>query len=254
MVYLTGDTHADFTRFNTKSFPDKKVMTKDDIVIILGDFGGVWYDDPRERYWLDWLNNKPFTTVYVCGNHENFDRLYSDEFELVDFYGGKAHKIRDSIFHLVRGHIFNLEGKKFFAFGGASSHDIEDGVLDLSDYKTKRDLIKDYNLRTKRGQMLRINHLSWWEQELPSKEEMGFGKQTLSKHNNKVDYVISHCLPQQINSFLGYFTPDILTKYFDELEKEGFAFKEWWSGHLHRNQYSILGKYNILYRDIIRLL
>ena len=133
MIYITGDTHADFSRFNTKNFPEQKKMTKDDIVIVLGDFGGIWYDCSKERYWLDWLNDKSFTLVFVDGNHENFDRLYN-EFPIIDFHSGKAHKIRDNIYHLMRGHIFDFEGKKFFAMGGASSHDIDDGILNPSDF------------------------------------------------------------------------------------------------------------------------
>ena len=42
MIYVTGDCHADFTKFNTKIFPEQYEMTKDDYVIICGDFGGVW--------------------------------------------------------------------------------------------------------------------------------------------------------------------------------------------------------------------
>lgn len=118
MVYITGDTHAVFTRFGTKVFPEQKEMTRDDFVIICGDFGGIWYDNAYEQYWLKWLSEKPFTILYVDGNHENFDRLYSDEFEVVDFHGGKAHKIRDNIYHLMRGYVFDLCGKKFFSFGG----------------------------------------------------------------------------------------------------------------------------------------
>ena len=98
-----------------------------------GDFG-IWHDNAEERYWLKWLNNKPFTTVFVDGNHENFDRLYSDEFPIVDFHGGKAHKIRDNIYHLMRGYVFEFDGKRFFCLGGASSHDISDGILDRADF------------------------------------------------------------------------------------------------------------------------
>lgn len=105
-------------------------MTKSDIFIICGDFGAVW-DNPEskeERYWPDCLDEKPFTTVFVDGNHENFDRLIND-FAVVDFHGGKAHKISKSIYYLMRGEIFEFEGLKFFTFGGASSHDIKDGIL-----------------------------------------------------------------------------------------------------------------------------
>ena len=30
MIYITGDCHADFTKFNTKIFPEQYEMTKDD--------------------------------------------------------------------------------------------------------------------------------------------------------------------------------------------------------------------------------
>jgi len=43
MIYITGDTHGEFKyRFNTENFPEQREMTKDDYVIICGDFGGVW--------------------------------------------------------------------------------------------------------------------------------------------------------------------------------------------------------------------
>ena len=42
MIYVTGDCHGDYRRFNTAVFPEQKEMTKDDVVIILGDFGLVW--------------------------------------------------------------------------------------------------------------------------------------------------------------------------------------------------------------------
>ena len=42
MIYVTGDTHGDFERFREDIFPEQKTKTKDDYVIICGDFGGVW--------------------------------------------------------------------------------------------------------------------------------------------------------------------------------------------------------------------
>ena len=42
MIFITGDTHGDIRRFNNNSFYEQKEMTKDDYVIILGDFGGLW--------------------------------------------------------------------------------------------------------------------------------------------------------------------------------------------------------------------
>ena len=72
MVFITGDTHADFRRFGAKIFREQKAMTRDDYVIICGDFGGLWDDSADERNHLKWLEEKPFTLLWVDGNHENF--------------------------------------------------------------------------------------------------------------------------------------------------------------------------------------
>ena len=45
MIYITGDCHSDFVRFSSKVFPEQKSMTKNDYVIICGDFGGVWHEE-----------------------------------------------------------------------------------------------------------------------------------------------------------------------------------------------------------------
>lgn len=114
MIYITGDCHSNFERFNTRNFPEQKEMTKDDYVIICGDFGGVWNKDGEskmETSALDWLDGKAFTTLFVDGNHENFDRLYAYPVEM--WHGGKAHKIRPSVIHLMRGQIFELEEKRY---------------------------------------------------------------------------------------------------------------------------------------------
>ena len=74
MIYITGDTHSNFERLSEEKFPIQKEMTKDDYVIICGDFGGVWTfeeESIREKELLDWLDNKNFTTLFVDGNHEN---------------------------------------------------------------------------------------------------------------------------------------------------------------------------------------
>ena len=120
MIYITGDTHSDFTRLTEGQFTIQAEMTKNDYIIICGDFGGVWTfeeESSREKEALNWLNNKNFTTLFVDGNHENFTRLYND-YSVEEWHGGKVHKIRDSVLHLMRGEIFDIEGKKIFAFGG----------------------------------------------------------------------------------------------------------------------------------------
>lgn len=255
MIYITGDCHAEFNRFSTKRFPDQNELTKDDYVIICGDFAGIWdykLSSPQENYWLKWLNSKPYTTLFVDGNHENFDRL--KEFPRVKYHGGMAHRIRKNVYHLMRGYVFEFEGKKFFTFGGASSHDIQDGILDIKNYDSLRDLVDDYNKRTRKGEMLRINHISWWKDELPTSAEMKRGIENLKKVDFKIDYVITHCLPQSVINMRYPDGADKLTKYFDKLVLDyGLQFKRWHCGHYHFIG-SMLGKYDIHYEDIVRIL
>jgi len=251
MVYVTGDCHADFHKFSTDNFPDQKEMTRDDIVIVCGDFG-IWHDDATERHWLNWLDDKPFTTVFVDGNHENFDRLNGTEFPVVDFHGGKAHRICPHIFHLMRGYVFEFEDKKFWCFGGASSHDISDGILDADDFDTPENFIAEIRLWYRLGKVFRINHISWWAEELPSAEELERGVETLRENDFEVDYIISHCCPQDVASFLGFRESDYLTSYFSEVARQT-KFTKWYFGHYHGEE-SIWGKFVLLYDRIERIL
>lgn len=252
MVYITGDCHAEFRKFYSKRFPEQKQLTRDDYVIVCGDFG-LWHDDKRERNELAILEHRPFTILFVDGNHENFDRLYSNEFEIVDFHGGKAHKIRENIYHLMRGQIFELCGKKFFAFGGASSHDIQDGILDRDDFSSDDDFIRTMRVWDIMGKRFRVNHVSWWKEEMPSDEEIQFGMDNLLAHNNEVDFIVSHCCSSYTQSLISkaYTGVDKLTTAFNAIE-DNIKFKKWYFGHYHRDV-AIDDKHILMYRDIVRI-
>lgn len=250
MIYITGDCHRNYERFNTRNFPEQKEMTKEDYVIICGDFGGVWdkeKESKEETFLLDWLDCKPYTTLVVDGNHENFDRLY--EYPVEEWNGGKVHKIRDSVLHLMRGQIFTIEGKKFFTFGGASSHDISGGILepDDQDFKRKKKIL-DRGFRP-----YRVNHISWWKQELPSEEEMEEGRRNLQIHGNEVDFIVSHCCATSTAALIshGSYQPDMLTDYLEEIRQKT-TFKKWFFGHYHDNK-NVNMQELLLYEQIIRI-
>lgn len=122
-MFVTGDLHGyeDISKLNSKRFPANKHLTKEDYVIVAGDFGLVWDHQQDELYWRKWLARKNFTTLFIDGNHENFDLLNS--YPVEQWNGGKIHKINDSILHLMRGQVFSIHGLKVFTFGGAQSHD-----------------------------------------------------------------------------------------------------------------------------------
>ena len=48
MIYITGDTHSNFSRFEIERFPIQEQMTKNDYVIICGDFGGAKSHDIQD--------------------------------------------------------------------------------------------------------------------------------------------------------------------------------------------------------------
>lgn len=71
MIFITGDLHGtkEIHKLDKKNFPIGESLTKNDYLIILGDFGLIWNNSKEEIYWRDWLNNKPWTTLFIDGNH-----------------------------------------------------------------------------------------------------------------------------------------------------------------------------------------
>jgi len=222
MIYITGDTHGeiDIHKLNKKNFPEQKTLTKSDYVIIAGDFGCIWSGGRRDTWLLNWLEEKNFTTLFVCGNHENFSLLY--DYPIETWRGGKIHKINDSVYHLMRGQIFEIEDKTFFTFGGAASID------------------KAY----------RKPFRSWWPEEIPSRAEFEEALNTLAVYNNQVDYCITHTAPSDIIAHLdleGEKLSDPTVGMLDIFEKT-IAFKHWYFGHFHQDK--TIGKFTALYDNI----
>lgn len=254
-VWITGDIHGNPVRLSSDSFYEQKEFSKkkdENIIIILGDFGIVWNRDiesKQEKYWLDWITHKPFTIIFVDGNHENHKRLAT--YPIKEWHGGKVHEIRSNVLHLLRGEIFTIEDKKFFAFGGASSHDIQDGILDCEDEDWRG---KAKNLEKQGKYMYRVKGFTWWEEELPTEDEMQHGLDKLKENNNTVDYIITHS-PSTSELYLmgkGLYEPDILTNYLEEV-KATTDYKRHLFGHMHINK-AINDKDICLYEQIIRIL
>jgi DNA repair exonuclease SbcCD nuclease subunit len=228
-IFLTGDIHGeiDVRRLNTTGFYEQKELTKDDYLIILGDFGLIWNNSKEEKYWLKWLKDKPFTTLFIDGNHENHPLLNS--YEVKEWNGGKVHFINDSIIHLMRGQVFEINGKSFFTMGGASSVDKEHRKIGIS----------------------------WWEEEIPTYAEFDEGIENLQINNWKVDYVLTHtCSSITLNEMadkLG-FQPkpeDAVNKYLDFVSKN-VTYKHWFFGHFHINA-NFNNNVHCMYYDIVEI-
>src|SRR5574344_942892 len=114
-IYVTGDTHKSLDIRKLMNFEIKNA-DGNDYVIVAGDFGLVWNNDREEIYLRNYLtNNKEFVTLFVDGNHENSYLL--NQYPIIEWNGGKVHKITDKIIHLMRGEVFTINGKKIFVMG-----------------------------------------------------------------------------------------------------------------------------------------
>ena len=230
MVFATSDTHGNFLRFSTEHFPEQRQMSKGDYVIICGDFGGLWDGSAQELYWLDWLNEKQFTTLWVDGNHENYDMLKKIPVE--DWHGGKVQRIRPYILHLMRGQLYEIEGYTFFTPGGGKSHDIKDGILDPG----KPDFKKRFRQLKARNALFRVRGQRWGPEEMPSEKEYQTARKTLECADWEVDYVVTHCGPTSIVKLLDTrYEADRLTDFLEELHMR-LKFHYWLFGHYHNNR------------------
>lgn len=221
-VFITGDTHIpyDIHKLNTKNFPIGKELNKEDIVIICGDFGGVWEDNKEERFWISWLESKPWTTVFVDGNHECFPRL--NELPETEWFGGKVGIVSKSIFHLKRGQYFHLPNHlTLFTLGGAHSHD------------------KQY----------RTEGVNWWKEEVPSKQELSHARNVLDAHNWTVDLIVTHDASLPVIRYFDMMpNHDEFSDFLNEMyHRSNFSY--WANGHLHKDAL-IEGRLLSTYNDI----
>lgn len=229
-IWITGDTHGDFNRFSRRNFPQQRGMGRDDCVIIAGDHGGVWAGEQADGRKLDWLEDKPFTTLFVDGNHENFDLL--NAYPKQEWHGGRVHVVRPHVLHLMRGQIFEIGGLTWFTMGGAASHDIQDGILDPAD----QDFERRYWLMRRMNARFRVLGHSWWPGEMPSEEEYAEAETNLERAGWCVDCVLTHCAPTSVARALnpGY-QPDRLTDFLETV-RERCRFSQWFCGHYHTNR------------------
>jgi len=254
MIYVTGDTHGSFSRFTKKSrWRVQAESDEEDFVIVCGDFGLLWAKDKELEYNLDWMSRLPFTILWVQGNHENYDLIA--EYPVEEWNGGKVRKILPNIILLERGQVFLIDGKTFFTFGGAKSGDVQGGIFDRND-PNYTDLVKKAN---RKRLPYRVKHFSWWEEELPTEEEMQEGRKNLEKVSYCVDYVITHCASSEMQDLITgmlhsrgsisyHSASDRLTAYFSELEQK-LQYHHWYFGHYHFNE-NLDSKHTVLYETV----
>ena len=225
-VYLTGDTHGNAMQEMRKLSNNRFQGSAGDILIVLGDFGFLFHNKrtKEEQYWLDWLESKPWITLFLDGNHENFTLLNALPVE--QKFGGSVGKVSDSIFHLHRGQAYTICEKTFFVMGGALSID------------------KHH----------RMPYVSWWPEEEPSFSEWQQAIQK-AKEIKKVDYILTHEVPSCVYDELDYGEIKIKNSVSEGVQelKDILEYRWGFSGHHHFEQDFHQHRWSIVYNGIVDL-
>ena len=142
--------------------------------MICGDVGVCGFYASEEAETRKVFRNLPVTTLFIDGNHENFEQLNSYGIDI--WNGGKVHFIESGIIHLMRGQVFEIDATRFFTFGGAYSID----------------------------KMYRTEGVSWFSEEIPNCKEYEEGWHNLEKVDFQVDYILTHSGPREVVVAMGY--------------------------------------------------
>lgn len=231
-TFVTGDVHGRPAKLSGNNWPLGKELTKKDVVIILGDFGLLWseYRTKEEDYWLKFLDDRPFTTCFIDGNHENFSILNNLPKKMR--FGSEVGVAGHSIFHLKRGNCYRINDLKILAIGGAHSHDRE----------------------------YRVWGKTMWREEEITDEDIQKAKDSLVLCSFQVDYILTHCAPEKKahgcmqQSMAHLWTPDRSEEKLQEILDYKAFYRRWYCGHYHTDYGPTYdGKFECIYNKIIEL-
>lgn len=234
-IYLTSDTHGqiDLKKITTDGLKMRGIdITSEDYLIILGDWGVVWDRASTQgkikrpdTFLLHWYAEKPWTTIVVLGNHENYEAY--DNLPLSEWHGAKAWILAPNVIVIKSGEIFTLNDKTFFVMGGANSID------------------KDS----------RVNHISWWAQELPTFAETDQALNKLQDYGYKVDYLLTHCAPTKLHQkIVQEENQDCLTEFLQcIIDCYGLTYNHHYFGHYHIDQDFVDENASCLFNRVVAL-
>ena len=241
MIYLTGDTHGgvDMRKLSRKELKRSHIeLTENDHLIITGDFGFPFTPDDIKEYennekteyteWMKWYAERPYKVLFVDGNHDNHD--WWREQPVTEMFGGRVqvHPHAENVIHLMRGEVYEIEGKTFFTFGGAASTDKE----------------------------WRKEGYSWWSGEEASYAETEHALDNLERVGYKVDHIITHTMPQSISSQLRglrFIQLPCSTAMFLNTVLETVKYDKWFCGHFHLDEVLAAKRLFVLYQTVHRL-
>jgi len=228
-IYITGDTHREFDRI--RYFCEKNKTIKNDIIIILGDAGINYYLFGMDDNLKAEIDMMPVTLFCIHGNHE--ERPFNiPSYEERQWHGGTVYiepKYPNIIF-AKDGEIYDFNGRKYIAIGGAYSVD------------------KYYR---------QLHGYPWFSSEQPSDEIKAYVEKQLEKTGWNIDGVFSHTTPKSYEptwAFLPSIDQSRVDKttelWLDEIEKK-LTYKHWYAGHFHVDSQE--GPIKIMFKNIEKL-
>ena len=220
MILVTGDIHGDVRRFSDKRI---RSLRKGDTLIICGDLGLIWDGSDREKRLLKRLGKRKYDILFVEGAHENFDEL--EKYPTEQWNGGTVRVISGNLRQLVRGSVFDIGGKRVFAFGGGSGE--ENG----GKAPCKEETAERY--------------------ELPDESELAAADESLAKCGNTVDYIVTYEPPVTMAEFLDQkvSATDTVGVYLDR-KRASVQFGMWFFGKHHLNK-TVPPKFMALFDNVI---
>lgn len=213
-IYITGDKHGDLR--GIVLFCEEVYLTKEDVMIILGDVG-LNYNPPSDgqSYLLKEYYSKNITCTLLCihGNHED-NPEYMEDMMSKEWNGGTVFYEEEfpNILYAKDGEIYELNGKKYLALGGAYSID------------------KGYRL---------THGWRWFVNEQMTPEVRQRCEDNLEKIGWEVDVVLSHTVPisaEPVEEFIEGIDQskvDKTTEIWLEKIKNKLTYKKWYAGHFH---------------------
>ena len=120
MIYITGDLHGPMGLDRLEAWEEGG---PGDHLIVAEDFGYPWDYSADECAEIAWLESRPYTGLFVDGNHERYDHWAGRHVE--SWCGGAVQRLspHSPIRRLMRSEVYEIDGVRIFTLGGAASID-----------------------------------------------------------------------------------------------------------------------------------
>lgn len=227
MIYITGDTHRDFS--SIYKLCDVGETTIEDTIIILGDVGINYFGDRRDKELKEELSKLPITLFCVHGNHEMRPQSIGS-YELGEAFKGTVYVEPEypNLKFAVDGELYEIGGYKTAVCGGAYSVD------------------KEYRL---------AHGWNWFPDEQPDDVTKRRVVELLNKMGWKVDCMLTHTAPlkyEPVENFIPGLDQSKIDKsteiWLDGIEDK-LNYKKWYAGHYHCDKW-VGDKFGLLFNSI----